>query len=89
MPNPAKPVQAVLVAGVFSMLTGYINWAFCLVSCALFTPFLMRRNPQTDVRALIAVTRLRFGEIVGYTFLVTVVLFAANVVAMLMIPATL
>ena len=38
---------------------------------------------------ILAVTRLRFGEIVGYTFLVAVVLFLVNVVAMLLIPPSL
>ena len=38
---------------------------------------------------ILAVTRLRFGEIVGYTFLVATVLFAANLVAMALIPARL
>lgn len=63
LPNPAKPVQAVLLAGVFSMFTAYLNWAFCLVSCALFTPFLIRRNPRTDVRVLIASSYLGLGTI--------------------------
>ena len=38
---------------------------------------------------LLAMTRLRFGEIVGYTFLLAVVLFFVNVVAMLLIPPNL
>ena len=63
LPDPAKPVQAVLVAGVFSMLTGYLNWALCLVSCALFTPFLIKRNPHSDVRLLIAAAYLGLGTI--------------------------
>lgn len=63
LPDPARPVQAVLMAGVFSMITGYLNWALCLVACALFTPFLLRRNPQSDVRVVIAAAYLGLGTI--------------------------
>lgn len=63
VPNPARPLQAIVLAGVFSMLMGYINWALCLVSCALFTPFLIRRNPRADVRVLIASSYLGLGTI--------------------------
>ena len=63
LPNPDKPVQAVLLAGVFSMMTGYLNWAVCLVSCALFTPFLLKRNPNTDVRVLIGAAYLGLGTV--------------------------
>lgn len=63
LPDPAKPVQAVLLAGAFSMITGWINWALCLVACALFTPFLIKRNPRSDVRLLIASAYLGLGTI--------------------------
>ncbi len=63
LPNPDKPVQAICLAGVFSMATGYLNWAVCLVSCALFTPFLLKRNPKVDVRVLIAASYLGLGTI--------------------------
>lgn len=63
LPNPDKPVQAVLLAGVFSMVTGWLNWALCLVACALFTPFLLRRNPHSDVRVVIAAAYLGLGTI--------------------------
>lgn len=63
LPNPDKPLQAVMLAAVFSMLTGYLNWAVCLVSCALFTPFLLKQNPNTDVRVLIAAAYLGLGTI--------------------------
>jgi short-chain fatty acids transporter len=63
LPDPAKPVQAVILAGVFSMLTGYINWALCLVACALFTPFVIKRNPHSDVRLVIASAYLGLGTI--------------------------
>ena len=38
---------------------------------------------------ILAVARLRFGEVVGYTFLVAVACFAVSVVAMLLIPLSL
>lgn len=63
LPNPEKPVQALLVAGIFSIITGYLNWAVCLISCALFTPFLLKRNPNVDVRVLIAAAYLGIGTV--------------------------
>jgi len=63
LPDPQKPVQAVFLAGIFSIVTGYVNWAVCLIACALFTPFLMKRNPQTDVRVLIAAAYLGLGTV--------------------------
>ncbi len=38
---------------------------------------------------LLTVTRVRFGDILGYTFLVALACFAITVVAMFLIPATL
>ena len=52
--NPDKPVQAVMVMALYSMISAYFNWALSLVASALFIPFLCRKNPRTDVR-LIAV----------------------------------
>ena len=46
--------QAVLLVGVFALVTGYINWALSLVAGALFVPFVCRRNPQADLRVLVA-----------------------------------
>ncbi len=63
LPNPKRPVQAVVLAGVFSLVTGYLNWALCLVACALFVPFLCRRNPNTDVRVMIAAAYLGLGTV--------------------------
>ncbi|MCZ6462745.1 MAG: TIGR00366 family protein [Proteobacteria bacterium] len=63
LPDPERPVQAVALAGVFSMVTGYLNWALCLVACALFVPFLCRRNPKTDVRVLVAAAYLGLGTV--------------------------
>ena len=63
IPDPDKPVQALLVAGIFSLITGYLNWAVCLISCALFAPFLLKRNPNTDVRVLIAALYIGIGTV--------------------------
>lgn len=63
LPDPERPLQAVLLAGVFSLVTGYLNWALCLVSCALFVPFILRRNPRVDVRVLIAAAYLGIGTV--------------------------
>ena len=63
LPNPEKPVQAVMLAAIFSLITGYLNWAVCLVSCALFTPFILKRNPNTDVRVLIAAAYIGIGTV--------------------------
>ena len=63
LPNPDKPVQAVALTGVFSLVTAYLNWALCLVACALFVPFLCRRNPKADVRVLIAAAYMGLGTV--------------------------
>ena len=63
LPDPQRPVQAVILAGLFSLVTGYLNWALCLVACALFVPFLCRRNPNTDVRVMIAAAYLGLGTV--------------------------
>jgi short-chain fatty acids transporter len=63
LPNPEKPVQAILLAALFSLVTAYVNWALCLVACALFVPFVCRRNPQVDVRVLIAASYIGLGTV--------------------------
>ncbi len=63
LPNPEKPVQAVLLAGLFSLVTAYLNWALNLVACALFVPFVLRRNPKVDVRVLVAGAYIGLGTV--------------------------
>ncbi|MBW2543150.1 MAG: short-chain fatty acid transporter [Deltaproteobacteria bacterium] len=63
IPNPEKPLQAIVLAGCFSLVTGYLNWALCLVACALFVPFICRRNPKVDIRVLIASAYLGLGTV--------------------------
>jgi len=63
LPNPQKPYQAILIAAIFSFITGYLNWALCLVSCAFFVPFLCNRNPKADIRILVASCYLGVGTV--------------------------
>jgi short-chain fatty acids transporter len=63
LPNPDRPAQAVALAAGFSLVTAYLNWALCLVACALFVPFILRRNPRADVRVVIAASYLGLGTV--------------------------
>jgi short-chain fatty acids transporter len=63
LPDPARPLQAVALVGVFSVVTGYLNWALTLVACALFVPFVLHRNPRVDARVLIASAYLGIGTV--------------------------
>ncbi len=63
LPRPGRPVQVVLLTAVFSLVTAYLNWALCLVACALFVPFVLRRNPDTDVRLVMAAAYLGLGTV--------------------------
>ncbi len=63
IPNPEQPGQAIAIACLFSFVTGYLNWAFCLVACALFVPFLCKHNPKADVRILIVGCFIALGTI--------------------------
>ncbi len=63
IPNPEQPGQAIAIACLFSFVTGYLNWAFCLVACALFVPFLCKHNPKADVRILIVACFIALGTI--------------------------
>jgi short-chain fatty acids transporter len=63
LPNPEKPVQAIALAAGFSLVTAYLNWALCLVACALFVPFICRRNPRVDVRVLVAASYIGLGTV--------------------------
>jgi short-chain fatty acids transporter len=63
LPDPDKPWQAVALAACFSLVTAYLNWALCLVACALFVPFICRRNPNVDIRVLIAGAYIGLGTV--------------------------
>jgi short-chain fatty acids transporter len=63
LPNPDRPLQAIALTALFSIATAYLNWAFCLVACALFVPFVCYRNPRVDIRVLIAAAYLGLGTV--------------------------
>jgi len=63
LPDPEKPAQAIVLVALFSLVTAYLNWALCLVACALFVPFVCRRNPKVDVRVLIAGAYIGLGTV--------------------------
>ena len=63
LPDPARPLGAVALAAAFSLVTAYLNWALNIVACALFVPFVCRRNPRADVRVLIAACYLGLGTV--------------------------
>lgn len=63
LPDRNRPRQAVALVGVFSLITGYLNWALCLAGSALLVPFVCRRNPNTDVRVLVASAYLGIGTV--------------------------
>ncbi|MBW2314118.1 MAG: short-chain fatty acid transporter [Deltaproteobacteria bacterium] len=62
-PDAERPLQAVALAAAVSLVTAYLNWALCLVGCALFVPFLCKRNPKADVRVLIAGCYVGMGTV--------------------------
>jgi short-chain fatty acids transporter len=61
--NPERPVQAVVLMALYSMVTAYFNWALSLVASALFIPFVCRKNPKTDIRLLAAAAYLGQGTV--------------------------
>ncbi|MCG8467062.1 MAG: TIGR00366 family protein [Gemmatimonadetes bacterium] len=63
LPDPDRPVSAVALAAGFSMIAGYLNWAFGLVGSALFVPFVLKRNPKADVRLVIAAAYMGIGTV--------------------------
>lgn len=62
-PDADRPVQAVVLLGLFSIAVAYFNWAASVVASALFLPFVARRNPRADVRILIAAGYLGLGTV--------------------------
>ena len=63
LPDPNRPIQAIALVGIYSMVTGYMNWALSVVASALFVPFIARRNPKADIRVMIAAAYLGLGTI--------------------------
>jgi len=62
-PNPEKPWQAILLMATFAFVTGWINWAFTIVVCAMFAPYIARNNPKVDWRLLVASAYLGIGTV--------------------------
>jgi len=62
-PNPEKPRQAILLMGLFSTMTSWLNWAFSLVVAAAFLPFIVRANPRVDFRLLVTCAYLGIGTV--------------------------
>ncbi|MDP8249096.1 MAG: TIGR00366 family protein [Candidatus Tritonobacter lacicola] len=59
--NPDKPWQAILTMALFSMIVAWFNWGLSLIGSAMFALFLIKRNPKTDYRLLIASAYLGLG----------------------------
>ena len=59
--NPDKPWQAIMAMCLFSMITAWLNWGLSLIGSAMFALFLVRRNPKTDYRLLVASAYLGLG----------------------------
>jgi short-chain fatty acids transporter len=62
-PDPERPRQAILLMGLFSTLTAWLNWAFSLVVSAAFLPFVVRANPRADFRLLVTCAYLGIGTV--------------------------
>ena len=63
LPDRNRPIQAIALIGVYSLVTAYMNWALSVVASALFVPFIARRNPKADIRLVIAAAYLGIGTI--------------------------
>lgn len=61
VPSCEKPWQAIAAMCIFSMLTGLVNWGLSLIGSAMFALYLIRRNPKTDYRLLVASAYLGLG----------------------------
>jgi len=61
LPNAERPWQAILAMSLFSMITAWLNWGLSLIGSAMFALFLIRRNPKTDYRLLVAAAYLGLG----------------------------
>jgi short-chain fatty acids transporter len=61
LPNAEKPWQAIMAMCLFSMISALLNWGLSLIGSAMFALFLIRRNPNTDYRLLVAAAYLGLG----------------------------
>jgi short-chain fatty acids transporter len=60
-PNPEKPWQSILLMGLWSNLTGWLNWGLSISSSAMFLTYIVRRQPKVDFRLLVATAYLGLG----------------------------
>ncbi len=61
LPNPERPGGAIAAMCLFSMITAWINWSFSLIGSSILALFLIRANPRTDYRLLVAAAYLGLG----------------------------
>lgn len=61
LPNADQPWQAIMAMALFSMITAWFQWGLSLIGSAMFALFLIRRNPKTDYRLLVAAAYLGLG----------------------------
>ncbi|MGC9108296.1 MAG: short-chain fatty acid transporter [Infirmifilum sp.] len=60
-PNPEKPWQSILLMGLWSNITGWINWGLSISSSAMFMTYIVRHQPKVDFRLLVATAYLGLG----------------------------
>ena len=48
LPDPERPLQAVVLMAGYSLLAAYLNWALTVVASALFIPFVCRSVETRD-----------------------------------------
>jgi short-chain fatty acids transporter len=61
IPNPEKPWHAIMAMCLFSMISAWLQWGLSLIASAMFALFLVRRNPKTDYRLIVAAAYLGLG----------------------------
>ncbi|MEW6533556.1 MAG: TIGR00366 family protein [Thermodesulfobacteriota bacterium] len=61
IPNADRPHQAIIAMCLFSMITAWLHWGLSLIGSTMFALFLVRRNPKTDYRLLVAAAYLGLG----------------------------
>ncbi len=61
LPDAEKPWQAIMAMCLFSMITAWLQWGLSLIASAMFALFLIRKNPKTDYRLLVAAAYLGLG----------------------------
>ncbi len=63
LPDSDRPRQAIVLMGLFSVGTAWLNWAVNIVICATFVPIIARRNPKVDFRLLVATAYVGLGAV--------------------------